>query len=287
MTERRAYAKINLGLRIIRRRPDGYHEIETVFHRIDLFDEISFEPSDSISLTSSDPAIPTDDRNLCIKAAIALGQATGTRRGVSMKLRKRIPVGAGLGGGSSDAASTLLALKGLWGLATAEEELFRIALQIGADVPYFLKGGTAAATGRGEQLEYFPLELPYWILIVYPGIQVPTAWAYQNTDIDRLTRRPPFTIPLRQIISEGAGDLRRLTLHLGNDFEPLVLGAHTAIAQLKAALPAFGAELVLLSGSGSSVFALFRSERQARAAETQLGKSYSVFLTGPNFRPPE
>lgn len=284
MTERRAYAKINLGLRIIRRRPDGYHDIETVFHPIDLCDEISFEPSESISLTSSDPAIPTDGQNLCVRAAIALRQASGTPRGISMKLRKRIPVGAGLGGGSSDAAATLLALRNLWDLAIRDEELFRIAFTLGADVPYFLKMGTAYATGRGERLEYFPLDLPYWILTVYPGIQVPTAWAYQHIDITRLMRRPPFTFSLRQIVSEGAGDPRRLTLHLSNDFETLVLGTYPAIARLKQVLPAFGADLVLLSGSGSSVFALFRIEHQARAAETELGKSYAVFLTEPNFR---
>jgi 4-diphosphocytidyl-2-C-methyl-D-erythritol kinase len=283
MTERKAYAKINLGLRILRRRSDGYHDIETVFHRIDLFDEITFEPSESISLATTDPTVPSDDHNLCVRAALALRYSTGVHWGASMRLTKRIPAGAGLGGGSSDAAATLLALRKLWNLDVPESELIRIALTLGSDVPYFLRAGTAYATGRGEALEYFTLELPYWVLVVFPGIPVSTAWAYQNMDVAGLSRRPPATSSLRHIVSECATDPARLAMHLGNDFEPLILKAYPAVAQLKQVLSGYGADLALLSGSGSSVFGLYRREADARAAGDRLAQSYSVFLTPPNF----
>jgi len=285
MLEYRAYAKINLGLRILRARTDGYHDIETVLHRIDLFDEITFEESDVISLNCNNSSVPTDDHNLCVRAAIALQQFCDIRAGVHMRLRKQIPVGAGLGGGSSDAATTLKALNRFWRLDLSPEELSTLALQLGSDVPYFLNNGTAYATGRGEVLEYFTLDVPYSIVVVHPQIHIPTPWAYQNIHLEQLTRRPPLTFTLKQIIIDHIADPRRLTMHLGNDFEPLLLRTHAAIAQLKQALLAFGADLVLLSGSGSSVFALFSKNQHAEAAVIQLGKSYPVFITAPHFQP--
>src|SRR5437867_6634005 len=183
MLDIRAYAKINLGLRILRKREDGYHEIETVFHRVNIFDEIRLSPSTGISLTCNDPDIPVNDDNLCMRAASALRDKYAVGKGVHIELKKTIPAGAGLGGGSSDAASTLLGLNQLWKLHLDRENLEPLALRIGSDIPYFLHEGSAYATGRGEKLEDIGIDIPCWIVLVYPKIQISTAWAYQNVQI--------------------------------------------------------------------------------------------------------
>jgi 4-diphosphocytidyl-2-C-methyl-D-erythritol kinase len=143
----RAYAKINLGLRILRKRTDGYHDIETLFHRIDLFDEILLERADRILLSSSSPGVPDNEDNLCILSARAIQKHTSSDQGVSIALRKNIPVGAGLGGGSSDAAAVLLGLESLWKVKLQPAERLEIARKLGADVPYFLREGSASASG--------------------------------------------------------------------------------------------------------------------------------------------
>lgn len=287
MINQRAYAKINLGLRILRKRGDGYHDIETVFQSINLYDEITLEPSDAISLTCSEPTLPTDERNLCMKSAISLNQFSKIQRGVHIHLRKQIPVGAGLGGGSSDAAATLHALNRFWDLELGENELYRIALKLGSDVPYFLKKGTAYATGRGEELEYIPFDIPYWIVVAYPNIHISTTWAYQNINFQQLTTRPHFTSSLKRIAIDHINDPQQLVMHLGNDFEPLVLRTYPLIAKVRQTFYSTGAVLALLSGSGSAVFALYSREFQAQAAAQHLRKSYQVFITPPHFQPEE
>ncbi|MBI4811284.1 MAG: 4-(cytidine 5'-diphospho)-2-C-methyl-D-erythritol kinase [Ignavibacteriales bacterium] len=176
----KAYAKINLGLRILRKRDDGYHDIDTVFHRVDLYDEIYLEPSSTIKVFSNESNLPTDEGNLCIRAAQLLREYSGIEKGVNISLTKNIPIGAGLGGGSSDAAATLIGLTKFWEVDVSQIDLYKLALQLGSDVPYFLKFGTAHATGRGEILDYFDINIPHWIVIVYPNIHISTAWAYQE-----------------------------------------------------------------------------------------------------------
>lgn len=181
----RAYAKINLGLRVVRKRADEFHDIETVFHRINLFDEIELTPhTKGISLRSSNTQLPRDSSNLCVQAALLFQKETNTHKGVDILLQKNIPVGAGLGGGSSDAAAVLFALSELWNTPVPFTTLRELALQLGSDVPYFLLDGTAYATGRGEMLEYFPFEIPYWIATVFPNEQIFTKWAYHNVTPD-------------------------------------------------------------------------------------------------------
>ena len=176
----RAYAKINLGLRILRKRADGYHDIETIFYRIQPYDEIVLELSHGISLVCNNSELPTDEGNLCVRAAGMLQQHYDIIERVHISLKKSIPVGAGLGGGSSDAASVLTGLVELWKLPASENDLRSFAVQLGSDVPYFLEPGTAYGTGRGEKLDYFDFDFPYWIVLVYPNIHISTAWAYRE-----------------------------------------------------------------------------------------------------------
>lgn len=276
----RAYAKINLGLRILNKREDGYHNLETVFHRINIFDTITFEQFPSVELICGQTTVPTDETNLCVKAALKLQQKHGIREGVRMILQKNIPVGAGLGGGSADAASTLLSLVKLWNIAPVKNELEQIALSLGSDVPYFLGNGSAYATGRGEQLGYFDLDIPYWIVTAYPGIHISTAWAYQNLKITVNDSSRSLKSIIQQYIQTPA----LLKNVVRNDFEPLVLEAHPSIARLKEDFYTEGAEFSQLSGSGSAVYALFKNENDVRNIVDKIKNRYSVSVTPPNFQ---
>ena len=279
----RAYAKINLGLRILRKRPDGYHDIETVFHRIDLFDELSLSPAAEIEVISDSEAAPGDEKNLCHRAARMLRERAGVRHGVSIRLAKRIPVGAGCGGGSSDAAAVLRTLPRLWGVGITGESLLSVAAELGSDVPYFLADGSAAASGRGEILDYFTLDLPFAILLCNPGIPVSTAWAYGEI----IPRSDPTRPPLREIIAGGIAEPSRLQEELVNDFEGPVFRQHPAIRTIKEEMIANGAAYASLSGSGSSVFGFFRQLPAARAlSEKFQSAGYRTAVTPPHFQPP-
>lgn len=284
----KAYAKINLGLHILRKREDGYHDIETVFHRVNLYDEITLEPSSTISLSCNDPGIPLDDRNLCVRAAQILQQACGTKLGARISLNKRIPAGAGLGGGSSDAAATLGGLLRLWNEHVDEHALREVAIQLGSDVPYFLNDGTAYATGRGEVLHYFTLDVPYWIVLVYPHLHISTAWAYENATVrgSQLTGRTrPDRIRIKEALVENILDLRLLSAHLENDFEAPVFQAHPLVKEVREKLYGSGAGFAQMSGSGSAVYGLFKDGPSARRTVDDLGRSCAAFLTAPHFQP--
>jgi 4-diphosphocytidyl-2-C-methyl-D-erythritol kinase len=175
-----AFAKTNLSLRVSGRRPDGYHELDTVFQTIDLADEIEVRLSEEISLECDDPAIPLGEENLVIRAARNLSETLGAGRGARIVLKKRIPPGGGLGGGSSDAALTLMLLSRLWKLAPTEKELARMAAGIGSDVPFFLLGGTARGTGRGEMLTPLPDRPPTRIVVIVPPFAISTAGVYRE-----------------------------------------------------------------------------------------------------------
>jgi 4-diphosphocytidyl-2-C-methyl-D-erythritol kinase len=279
-----AYAKINIGLRICSKRADGYHDIETVFHRVQPHDELIFEPSSVISLVSNKHDLPTDEGNLCIRAASLLQQRYAVKDGVHLSLKKFIPVAAGLGGGSSDAAATILGLAEFWGLAVPAEERQTLGLKLGSDVPYFLTPGTAHATGRGERLNYFPLSLPYWIVLVYPNIHVSTAWAYREARIP--AEQSDLAAPtLDELLKEHLGAPDRLRRLIRNDFEQVVFQAYPVVGEIKQRLYDEGAVFAQMSGSGSAVFGFFPEEQSARAAVVRFGKSYQSFLTPPGFSP--
>jgi 4-diphosphocytidyl-2-C-methyl-D-erythritol kinase len=277
-----AYAKINLGLRVIRKREDGYHDIETVLHPINLFDTIELEAcGQEIVIESSDPDLPANDSNLCWKAAAALRKEANAARGVKIHIEKRIPIGAGLGGGSSDAALVLRELPRIWSLKITEERLRDIAVSLGSDVPYFLHRGTAFAGGTGNVLEYFDFSLPYWIVIVYPNVHVSSKWAYEHF-APQLGRAH---IGLKKLLVENVNRPNIWVDKLRNDFEDLVFRTHEAVKSTKEALYRGGADFALMSGSGSAVFGLFQNEQSAQEIVKSISTNLPVFLTEPNFRP--
>lgn len=273
----RAYAKVNLGLRILNKRPDGYHDIETVFHRINLFDTLRVERSSRLLLTTESDAVPHDETNLCLRAAKLLQEHERSSAGAAIALTKRIPVGAGLGGGSSDAAATLLALRELWKTGTSDTALGNIASSIGSDVPFFLMDRSAYATGRGEILQPADVDLPFWIVVVTPPVSISTAWAYKKADGGG---KPAFGLSkfITSITTMSDGSLE-------NDFEPAVFPEHPELLLLKKTLLESGARTALLSGSGSSVFGVFDRDDRARAAASRFSGAYSVSLTEPSFEP--
>ncbi len=278
-----AHAKINIGLLIFEQRPDGYHSIETIFHRIALADEIELMPSGNISVSTDTADVPSGPGHLCYRAAELLQQHLRVRSGAQITLRKRIPVGAGLGGGSSDAAAILLHLPGLWGTPIANASRFELALQLGSDVPYFLGSGSAFAHGRGETLEYFTLDLPYAVLLCYPNLHVSTAWAYREVKV----RPRSGAVDLRTELQRGLQQPASLSGRLPNDFEPFVTSAHPDILQIKNAMLHGGASFASMSGSGSSVYGFFERTADVRAVETTLREhGYFTSVTPPGFRTP-
>ncbi|MBI2618522.1 MAG: 4-(cytidine 5'-diphospho)-2-C-methyl-D-erythritol kinase [Ignavibacteriales bacterium] len=278
----RAYAKINLGLRILRKRPDGYHDIETVYHQVNLFDELEFRLHErDVLLTSDYPAMPADHSNLCIKAASLLRDLTGMTDGVEIRLVKNIPLGSGLGGGSADAAATLISLIKLWNLDITANELHTLALTLGSDVPFFLNGGSAYATSRGEILEPFSLSFPYWIILVTPPVHVSTAWAYKNLKRDE----PAELLGFKSALVGHLHDPTVLSKTLVNDFEPVVFKAHPEIKKIRDLFHEGGAELSMMSGSGASIYALTRSETVAKNLSQAAEGLGRVSVTRPFFSP--
>lgn len=274
-----AYAKINLGLRILNRRPDGYHNIETIFHRINVWDTITIEPSDQLTLLCSDPSLPADGTNLCLQAAHILQAEFSLRTGARISLQKAIPSGAGLGGGSSDGATTLNGLAALWNIHPSPEVLASMAIRLGSDVPYFLHAGPAYATGRGEILESIDLSIPYWIVVVVPDIHVPTGWAYQNSILQGGVRSPS----LREIVTRYIRDPQKLQEHARNDFQELVFRMYPAIAGVARELHLNGAVYAQLSGSGSAVFGFFEKQPDIDGLKCLFPQRFRIYLTPPYF----
>lgn len=280
MVFQRAFAKINLGLRVIRKREDGYHDLETVFHRVDIHDDLAAVPAPELSLVCDNPELATDD-NLVLVAARALKERFNVVSGARLTLNKRIPHGAGLGGGSSDAATTLRLLARLWNIEPAPGELESIALSIGSDVPFFLGEHSAYATSRGERLSWFPLVLPCPVLVIAPSIHVSTRAAFQSV----LPRGRDAVIDLRSLVLRAHGDPAAMRGLVENDFEASVFGAHPVIGSIRDRLLEGGAGLALLSGSGSAVFGLFSDPGAAERAASLFSAEHRVFLTPPGFVP--
>ncbi|MBS1912203.1 MAG: 4-(cytidine 5'-diphospho)-2-C-methyl-D-erythritol kinase [Bacteroidetes bacterium] len=263
----RAPAKINLGLEVIRRRPDGYHDINTVFATVDVCDRISLRPRLDGEITlrvSGNPELESGASNLCVRAAAALRQRLGNPRlGVDIVLEKHIPMGAGLGGGSSDAAAVLRGASELWGARELENgDLEEIGLQLGSDVPFFISGGIAHARGRGERLRPVAIALPYVALLVNPGIHISTPWAYAR--IARTGERAETD--LVSLLERSAADPSVLSKELGNDFEPAAFETYPLLGAIKEALYRAGAQVALMSGSGATMFGLFGTLGQAQVA---------------------
>ena len=262
------FAKINWTLRILGRRDDGFHELFTVFQAISLHDTLRFEKSDELWLRCNDRRIPTDDRNLIIKAAKALQSSLGRAAGARMHLEKRIPSSGGLGGGSSDAAVALIGLSKVWNVDITGGQLSHLAAEIGSDVSFFLHGGTAIGSGRGEAIDPVEGISAENMLVVTPGIRVSTRRAFADLNADALTSDERDHI--LTVCRNEAGSLDPLHSVLKNDFEASVFAAYPEIARVKQTLFDLGAVNAAMSGSGASVFAVFDNKETRQAAQKAL-----------------
>jgi 4-diphosphocytidyl-2-C-methyl-D-erythritol kinase len=274
-----AYAKVNLGLRVHGRRPDGYHEIGTVFQTVTIRDTLTFQATNdgNLSLSCSDPDLPTDESNLVLRAASALREHFGVSRGARVVLEKVIPAGGGLGGGSSDAAVTLAALATLWEVGADVSELAEIGSRLGADVPFFLAGGTALGTGTGADIRPLEDAPKMHLVVVTPGVHVSTAEAYKSLGAPALTKVEPL---VNLSVSRTEADFPDSLCGVwSNDFEAVVVRLYPEIGRAREALEAEGPARVMLSGSGSSVFGVFENEGEAaRACEgLKAVKGWKVF----------
>ncbi|MCM3359986.1 MULTISPECIES: 4-(cytidine 5'-diphospho)-2-C-methyl-D-erythritol kinase [unclassified Psychrobacillus] len=278
----KAPAKINLTLDVLHKRPDGYHEVEMIMTTVDLADRIGLEIREdgAIHIISVDRFVPNDHRNLAYQAAKILKEMYKVKSGVSIKIEKNIPVAAGLAGGSSDAAATLKGLNVLWGLNLTIDELAQIGTKIGSDVAFCVYGGTALATGRGEKIQELPAPANCWVILAKPTLGVSTADVYGNLKIDQIIH--PKTTAMVNAIKDKDYDL--MCNSLGNVLEDVTLKLYPEVANLKEQMQRFGADAVLMSGSGPTVFGLVNQESRVQRIYNGLrgfcDEVYAVRLMG-------
>ena len=266
----RTSAKVNLTLEVLRKREDGYHELTTILQSVDLWDRLAVEPADSLSLATNDPALPTDESNLVMRAAQLLREEAGVTAGARIRLEKRIPVAAGLGGGSSDAASTLWALNRMWRVGWPVKRLQALGERLGMDVPFFLGKGRAIATGRGERLGPLPVAGGLALVLVNPNFPLSTKEVYQRVPAGWSAE----AVGARRMVEAlRSRSTRRVAAALTNNLESVVEPAVPAIGQMKAALLAAGALGAVMSGSGPTVFGVARSFDQARAIRRRVSRA--------------
>lgn len=271
-------AKVNLGLHILGKREDGFHALETIFQMVNWCDEIKLERlSRGLELVCDQPDIPTDESNLVIKAARLLETRFPDRcKGVRIHLKKNIPHGAGLGGGSGNAAGVLLGLNFLWGLNIKQQDLVLMAAELGSDVPFFLFSPCAIGRGRGEILEPVKNSVRFYILMVYPGFAVSTATVYGNLKL-KLTKRENNISILKNLLLQS--EFAQLGAAWSNDLEPVVFQEYPDIFGIKKEMLALGAKGALLSGSGSTVFGIFDNPETAKSAYARWeGSDFRLFL---------
>ena len=262
-----SFCKVNLLLNILGKRPDGFHEVETLMHPVALRDYLTFQTAGrSIRLTCSDPRLPVDSRNLVYRAAALFFKTTGTNAGVRIGLRKEIPIAAGLGGGSANAAATLLALNELFGNPASSASLKEMAAALGSDVPFFLQPLPALATGRGETIEplnFFPALEEAWLLLAHPGFGIPTPWAYRQLERFPDARNGQQGRAAKLISLLQRADLAAAAGQLYNSLETPALEKYPLLKLFRQYFLENGAAGALMSGSGSAVFALCASWAEA------------------------
>ncbi len=271
-----APAKVNLFLKVVRKREDGYHDIFSLMQKISLHDELifSYRPK-GIVLHCPDTDLSTDNNNLVVRAANAIFDYCDYQSGIEITLHKKIPMTAGLGGGSSDAATTLMALNKICSLGLKKNELVKLGVKIGADVPFFIFGNAALASGIGDKLKHIRNLPPLDLVLIKPSLELSTKMVYQSLNL-RLTRRKNnYRIP--RIL-----DLSDIVQGLHNDLESVSLEIYPEVADLKKMLLSHGALGALMSGSGPTVFGLFRNEKEAKRAleiiEKEVSGQYKVFI---------
>ena len=258
MLYEKAPAKINLTLDVLHKRIDGYHEVEMIMTTVDLADRVWLRSTDNgrIIIKSSMQYVPNDRKNLAYQAAELIKRTCGINHGVEITLDKSIPVAAGLAGGSSDAAATLRGLNRLWNLGLSVKQLADLGGQIGSDVSFCVYGGTALATGRGELIQSLPAPPNCWVILAKPSISVSTASIYGKLDISSVAH--PDTSGMTRALAEG--DYKGMCKALGNALEPVTMELYPEVVILKEQMKRFGADAVLMSGSGPTVFGLVEHE---------------------------
>lgn len=280
-----AYAKINWYLRILSKEDDGYHSIATLFQSVSLKDTLNLiKIKDGFIFKTDSEMIPKDSANLALKAVEVLcNNIKKIPSGLEILLEKNIPVEAGLGGGSADAAAVLNALNILWGLNLSEKELLKVASAIGADVSFNIKGGLAEGLGRGEKLKFYDSQKQHHLIIVKPNIGVPTKWAYE--EFDKMNTEPVSLDAAKEniknlIMALNASDFENIKKYAVNDFEKVVYLKYPQIENIKNKLIKTGARAALLCGSGSAVFGVFENKEKARKAFEHLDgkKSFTAYL---------
>lgn len=272
----KAPAKINLSLDVLNKRPDGYHEVRMVMTTVDLADRIEFErlETDDIIVRSTSSYVPEDERNLAYKAAQLMKQRYGITSGVAIKIVKEIPVAAGLAGGSSDAAATIRGLNKLWRLDLKLSELMELGAKIGSDVPFCIDGGTALATGRGEEIMKLPAPPPCWVVLAKPALSVSTAETYRDLDLKDV-QHPDVEGMMTAIQNQ---DYYEMCAQLGNVLESVTIKKRPDVHQIKSLMVRMDADGVLMSGSGPTVFGLTRHEsRLNRICNSLKGFCPNVF----------
>ncbi len=281
----KALAKINLGLDVLRRREDGYHEVRMIMQTVRIFDRIQIvrQEREGIRVRTNLYYLPANENNLVYKAAKLLFDEFGLRGGLSIDLKKYIPVAAGMAGGSSDAAAILYGMNRMYDLGLTQEELMQRGVKIGADVPYCLTRGTALAEGIGEILSPLPPMPPCNILVAKPGISVSTKFVYENLHANELKEHPDIDGILAALRRQ---DLREMAqcMKEGNVLETVTVPAHPVIQKIKDTMEQQGALIALMSGSGPTVFGIFEDRNQARRAMAGIRKerlAKQLFLTTP------
>jgi len=260
----KAPAKVNYLLDVIRRRPDGYHELRMIMQRVNLCDDITLTLTESpgITVTCGKKGVPDGPGNIAWKAARVMLDLSGGNLGAAIDITKNIPVAAGLGGGSSDAASVLMGMNQLLGLELSDQRLMEIGVTLGADVPFFIFKKTALAEGIGEELRAMPKMPKAWILLVNPGVHVSTAWVYQNL---RLTNERVLAK-----VPEFFGTVEDVTALFSNDLESVTIPAFPVIDEIKKRMLQLGAIGSMMSGSGPTVFGIFHTQAEAENARSEI-----------------
>ena len=277
----RALAKINLGLDILGKRPDGYHDVRMIMQTIQMYDVLDIRKKEEpgISLSVNVPYVPADERNLVYKAAKLLMDEFRIQEGVAIRLEKFIPIAAGMAGGSSDAAAAFVGLNRLFRLNLTEKELMERAVKIGADVPYCIMRGTALAEGIGEKLTRMEPLPPCYVLVGKPGVNVSTKMAYENLNLSEIASHPDIDGMIEDIRRK---DLYSMAAKMSNVFEPGIVRQYPVIRQIRELMEGNGAVRAMMSGSGPTVFGIFDSKDQMERAAAVLRESRlarTVFAT--------
>jgi len=269
-------SKVNIGLKVLNQRDDGYHNIYTVFQELDFGDSITIEKTDSgCTIKSNVDWIPTDKSNMCHKAYSAIKTKFPDLGGISIHIEKNVPIGSGLGGGSANAAAVLKGMNELYGLGLSNSELENIGTSVGADVPFFIGGGTQLGEGIGDKLTLLPSHIQGTYLLVIPDVSISTPWAYSEL-INKLNSEelmPNFA-------GFFSGDYASLKI-FENDFERIVIPAYPEIGAIKRKLLELGARFASLSGSGSTVYGIFDEDASAKEAELFFRPTHQTILANP------